>query len=181
VTLSAKRQAFVAEYLQCWNATEAARRAGYKHPNVQGPTLVNLSPVAEQIKTHLTEKAMTADEVLARLAEQARAEYAGYIQPDGAVDLQKMIDEGKAHLIKGIKWDRQGHLIVEFYDAQSALVHIGKSLGLFKDSADVNVELNFDLDSWKRQREERRRELEDVEDPGDLRLVEDDECASPDG
>ena len=43
------------------------------------------------------------------------------------------------------------------------------------------IGLAFDLDSWKRQREERRRELEDVEDPDDLELVEDDECAPPDG
>ena len=43
------------------------------------------------------------------------------------------------------------------------------------------IGLAFDLDSWKRQREERRRELEDVEYPDDLELVEDDECAPPDG
>jgi len=39
-----KQQAFVEHYAACGNATEAARLAGYKHPNVAGPVnLVNHS------------------------------------------------------------------------------------------------------------------------------------------
>ena len=72
-------------------------------------------------------------------------------------------------------------LSVELYDAQTALVHIGKAAGMFKDGAGVNVEVNFDLDTWQRQREERRAALADVEDPDDLEPDEDDECAPPDG
>jgi hypothetical protein len=95
--------------------------------------LTNVDIQAE-IKARTAEKAMQADEVLARLAEQARAEYASYLNDDGTVDLQRMIEDGKAHLIKGTKWDRHGNLVVEFHDAQAALVHIGRHLKLFTDN-----------------------------------------------
>jgi len=137
--LTAKRQAFIAEYLKCWNATEAARRAGYRYPNKQGPALVNLGIVAEAIKARLAEKAMTADEVLARLAEQARAEHMNYLQPDGEIDLARLLADGKGHLVKGTKWDKSGNLVVEFYDGQRALELLGKHLGLFKDGVQVDI------------------------------------------
>jgi len=83
---------------------------------------------------------MGADEVLTRLAQQARAEYADYLRPDGTVDLARMLADGKGHLIKGTKWDnRSGKLTVEFYDAQAALVHLGKHLGIFKESQELEV------------------------------------------
>ncbi|NLD44166.1 MAG: terminase small subunit [Chloroflexi bacterium] len=132
--LNAKRQAFVAEYLRCWNASEAARRAGYRHPMQYGSYLINLEVVAQEIRARLAEKAMSADEVLTRLAEQARAEYAQYLTDDGKIDLQAVIDDGKAHLIKSMKRDRGGNLVVEFYDAQAALALIGRHLKLFTDN-----------------------------------------------
>lgn len=133
MTLTTKRRVFIEEYLKCFNATEAARRATYAHPNVQGPTLVNLSEIKEIIDARLKELAMEADEVLLRLSEQARGDHSTYIKSDGTVDLPRLIEDDKAHLIKGTRWDRSDNLIIEFYDAQSALVHIGKAHGLFTD------------------------------------------------
>lgn len=130
---TAKRRVFLEEYLRCWNATEAARRAEYKHPNVQGPTLVKLSAIADAIQERIAQKAMSADEVLLRLAEQARAIQAQYLQPDGTVDLERLIQDGYAHLVKGTHWDRNGNLTIDFHDAQSALVHLGRHLGVFVD------------------------------------------------
>jgi hypothetical protein len=81
---------------------------------------------------------MSADEVLLRLAEQARGEHGKYLRPDGAVDFNAVIADGKGHLIKGIKETKYG-LDIEFYDAQTALVHIGKYHGLFTDKLDVSL------------------------------------------
>lgn len=36
MNLTPKQKAFADEYLICGNATEAARKAGYKQPHVQG-------------------------------------------------------------------------------------------------------------------------------------------------
>jgi len=76
---------------------------------------------------------MTPEQVIDRLDSQARAEYAEYIDDDGEVDLAAMRAAGKMHLVKGIKYDRKGRTMVEFYDAQQALVHMGKHYKLFTE------------------------------------------------
>ena len=141
MTLSNKRRVFVEEYLRCWNASEAARRAGYaeRSAHVQGARLLNNDKVKAEIERRLAELKMSTDEVLLRLAEQARAEYSAYINDNGTVDLARMLKDGKAHLIKGTKWDRHGNLVVEFHDAQAALVHIGRHLKLFTENINHNV------------------------------------------
>lgn len=72
--LSPKRTVFVEEYLRCWNATEAARCAGYTHAHVQGPRLLSNVSIQTAVTQRLKEKTMTTDEVLTRLANQARSD-----------------------------------------------------------------------------------------------------------
>lgn len=64
---------------------------------------------------------MSADEALAHLADQARNRQSEYFRYDGTVNVQQLVADGLGHLIKGSKWDQHGNLVVEFYDAQSAL------------------------------------------------------------
>jgi phage terminase small subunit len=79
MTLSKKRQLFVNEYLKTFNATQAARAAGYSgNDNVmaqRGYELVRNSEIRDIISKRLQESAMSADEVLQRLAEHARSEH----------------------------------------------------------------------------------------------------------
>ena len=138
-----KEKVWLAEYYKCWNATRAAEQAKYKWPNKQGPRL--LQKFADEIKAHVEKIQMDADEVLIRLGEQARAEYSQYLQSDGTVDLQQLIKDGKAHLVKKTKWDKDGRLEVEFYDAHSALVDIGKHLGLFKERIEQDIKVSGKL------------------------------------
>lgn len=70
--LTDKQRLFIEEYLTCWNATEAARRTHYANPNKRGPENVVKRGIREEIARRLAEKAMPADEVLARLSEHAR-------------------------------------------------------------------------------------------------------------
>ena len=126
-----KERVWIAEYLKCFNATKAAEVAGYKWPNKTGPALKQKN--AELIEATLKARAMTPEIVVDRLSSHALAEYAEYINDDGEVDLAAMRAAGKMHLVKGIKYDRQGRTMVEFYDAQSALVHIGKHHKLFTE------------------------------------------------
>lgn len=78
MALSKKRQIFIDEYLKSFNATQAARAAGYSgNDNVMaqmGHKLVRDGKIAEIIRQRLQESAMSADEVLQRLAEHARSE-----------------------------------------------------------------------------------------------------------
>ena len=130
-----RRRKFVEEYLRCWNGAEAARRAGYssKRDKNTAYSLLACEEIKAAIQERIAETAMSADEVLLRLAEQARSIQAEYLQPDGTVDLETLLADGYGHLVKGTRWDRAGNLIVEFHDAQSALGLIGKHLRLFAD------------------------------------------------
>jgi phage terminase small subunit len=151
MALSPKQQIFVAEYLKCWSATEAALKAGYKAANRQraseiGYQLLQKTPVSEEIERRKAELMMSADEALTRLTEQARAEYSKYFNDKGAVNLSQMMADGKGHLVKKIKPTSNGDE-VEFYDAQTALLNIGKHHGLFPDKVEfVQRELNTALD-----------------------------------
>ena len=129
--LGVKERIWLAEYLKCFNATRAAEVAGYKWPNRIGSRLKLKH--AELIEATLKSRAMTPEIVIDRLSDQAMAGYSEFINDKGEVNLKAMHAAGKMHLIKGIKYNRQGKKIIEFYDAQSALVHIGKHHKLFTE------------------------------------------------
>lgn len=135
---STKERVWLEEYFKCWNATEAARRADYKHPNVQGPQ--KKAKFAEEIKARLDEKAMSAEEVLAHLADQARGTADFYLDDYGHINLDKVREAGMMHLIKKYKYvtyETGSREEVELYDAQAALKLIGEHHGLFTKKLDI--------------------------------------------
>ena len=137
--LTPRRQAFVEIFLRSWNATEAARAAGYSERSAhnQGHRLMKNDDIRAVIQERLQELHLSADEVLVRLAQIARGEHGDYIQPDGSVDLERMQADGKLHLIRSVRPTRYG-LVVEFNDMLTALVHIGRHLGLFVDRIETS-------------------------------------------
>jgi len=140
---STKEQVWLEEYFRCWNATEAARRAGYKWPNKQGPA--KKEKLADLIAKEVEHRAMSANEVLLRLAEQARGDIADALKIDHGlvmVDVEKLKELGLTHLIKKFKHTKQGGTEIEFYDAQAALFHLSKLHGLVgADNVNVNVNI----------------------------------------
>jgi len=74
-----KRRRFIAAYLKSFNATKAAIEAGYSEKAAAqiGYDLLRIPQISDEIKRHLTASAMSADEVLMRLAELARGEVGG--------------------------------------------------------------------------------------------------------
>jgi hypothetical protein len=168
--LSRKQRVFVEEYLKCWNATEAARRAGYKHPNVQGPRLLVNVSIQQAIETRLSELKMGADEVLIRLAEQARFDPLEFVtlseeHPEKVyVDLAALKKAGLGSIVKKIAYDKFGNLVVEFHDAQAAQRLIGQHHRLF---AMRNENLNFD---FSKLTDEQLQRIKTGEDPWDVIL-----------
>lgn len=146
MALTPKQQAFVDEYLQCWNASEAARKAGYaeKSARVAGHRLLTNANISAEIALRVADRAMSADEVLIRLAEQARASVEDFTDvkdgiPNGLyLNFEKAKAAGKLGLIKKLKYNLQGYPEIELYDAQAALVHIGKHLGMFTDRQEIS-------------------------------------------
>jgi phage terminase small subunit len=173
MALSNKQKAFIEHYLRTWNATEAARLAGYKGNAVTLATVgsenIRKPAIAAVIAERLGELAMEADEVLVRLSDQARASIEDFIEitPLGAptLDLKKAQEAGKLHLIKKLNYDADGNLrSIELYDAQSALVQMGRSHGIFLDRVkDDPEEEAFDLEEWREKRKQRRQAVESDE------------------
>lgn len=148
MALSPKHQEFINQYIACYfNGTEAYKRvypqSSYDAARANAPRLLANDSIAEEIKRRIDEHAMSADEVLMRLGEQARAEQSQYLTAQG-VDLESLIRNGKGHLVKGIKETKYGRDI-EFYDAQAALVHIGKHHKIFVDRTEVTGKDGKDL------------------------------------
>src|SRR5262245_60651131 len=144
MALSPKHRKFCEEYLRLWNATDAYLAAYPKTSReaarANGARLIANDSVAKEIQRRVDEQAMGANEVLTRMGAQARAEYSAYLMANGEVDLARLLADGKGHLIKGTKPTQWG-LVVEFYDAQSALVTLGKHHKLWTDKIEHDGDL----------------------------------------
>lgn len=152
--LTNKQNAFIEYYLQCWNASEAARRAGYSDRTAgsQGQRLLKNVEIQARINERIEEIAMSANEVLLRLGSMARADMGDFMDIGPMafhLDLDKAKELGLTHLIKKVKQrttittnkdgeESENHWIeCELYDAQSALVQLGRHYGLFVDRQDI--------------------------------------------
>lgn len=136
--ITKRQRVFIEEYLTCWNASEAARRAGYSHPTKLGSRMLAMNEIAAEIGERMRQKAMTADEAIARLAQHARGSMDDFLDEDGRIDLGKARDRGVMHLIKAYTENRKIGKKIELYDAQAALGLIGKHLGILSDRMDLS-------------------------------------------
>jgi phage terminase small subunit len=149
-SLTKRQELFVDAYLQCFSATEAARRAGYKnndllHTNAREN--LRKPEIQAAIKERLDEVHMSADETLKRLADIARGDIADFldVSPLGfTIDLAEAQAAGKTPLIKKIKQktvtingqkeDREIHTEeIELYSSIDALQLLGKHHKLFNE------------------------------------------------
>lgn len=169
--LTDMQRLWLAEYLTCWNATEAARRAGYSPASVRviGQENLHKPAIRAEIDAMLAERSMGAREVLARLTEQARGDVGEALTVKELenvtgrgksrkvtrykvvnVDLVAIKEAGLTYLVKKVKQGKYGSE-VEFYDAQKALALLGRFHGLIKDTSakgddgDINDGLDEDV------------------------------------
>ena len=138
--LRKKQKAFIEYYLQSWNATEAALKAGYSERTARSIGSENLTKpyIQEEIQRRLDEICMTSDEVLTSLAEIGRADISDFIELDDTghikqFDFGKAQKAGKLHLLKSITPTANG-LKIELHDRMKALELIGKHHELFTDN-----------------------------------------------
>ena len=140
--LTGMQDAWIEAYLgpAKFNATEAAKIAGYSGDRnalaVIGHRNLRKAKIAERIRYRLRESAMSADEVLARLAAIARADYSKYYNESGELDVVKLIADDKAHLIKS-RYETKYGMRTEVYDSQRALETLAKHHGLLVERREV--------------------------------------------
>lgn len=148
--LNPRQLAFCRFYVQCWNGTRAALKAGYKNGSGIHNTASKLLR-SDAIKVEVARlsrlQTIGKNEITARLSSHAKADIIDFFSPvyaevDGVptdeivgfrLDLNKAIEAGQTHLIRKITQDRYGKLQVELHDAQSALVQLGRKYGLWLD------------------------------------------------
>jgi phage terminase small subunit len=162
--LTDKQKAWANAYLETFNKTEAARRAGYDGNDVSlakiGSDNYRKVQIMDYIRLRLDERLMSADEVLIRLTEHARGDLSEF------ADIQLMTDlkqHPKAHLIKRLTMDvyedKNGKVHYkthfELYDAQAALDKIMRYHGMYNDKVEISwrdrLPPNTDADEVKRQ------------------------------
>lgn len=80
--LTAKQRTFVEAYLDCLNATEAARRAKYANPRQQGSRMLSHVDIRAEIEVRFREQTLPKDEVLARLTAHARGDMGDFLRVD---------------------------------------------------------------------------------------------------
>ena len=128
--LTPKQKAFADYYIETGNATEAARRAGYKKPNVQGSQ--NLEKLS--IKSYIEERVKASDEKRIAKGEE--------------------VLEYLTKVMRGEEKDQFG-LDASLQDRTKAAELLGKRYRLFVDKVEqkVNVNSTTKLDSILQQLE----------------------------
>ena len=130
-SLTGKQKAFINHYLECWNGTEAARRAGYSEKTARSMAYENLTKphIRAEIDRRMKLMVMSADEAMLRLTQEAAASIGDFIDitPTGRwqLNLNKAKEAGLLHLIKEIKFNEYGP-VLKLYDAQAAKMFIVK-------------------------------------------------------
>lgn len=158
--LTKKQTAFYLNYLQNgWNATEAAKQAGYKGGRSQlavigHQNLIKLN-IKKKIDEHFAIMSMSADEAIARVTKMARGfditQYASTVETYAKdkkgnvylsgyavdIDMDRLQKDGHSHLVKRVYATKTGSIQIERYDEKAALELIGKNLKLWTDKMEV--------------------------------------------
>lgn len=147
--LSAKQQKFVEYYVRLLDATKAARLAGYKDPGQAGYENKKKQDISNAIQRLLREATLQPDDVLSRLTLHATSDMLDFVDDDGGVDISAVREAQLGMLIKKFKSTRrtingkddkevlvERTVEIELYDAQSALVNLGRHHKLFTDKVE---------------------------------------------
>lgn len=148
--MTKKQKRFVEEYLIDLNATQAAIRAGYSPDTAGSIGAENLKKpeIKSRIDKAMAERSrrtgINQDRVLQELARIGFAKITDVVDPETAQIKPDASDDDLACIqsikIKPNEFGTERE--VKLYDKKSALVDLGKHLGLFKDK----LELNGDMD-----------------------------------
>ena len=124
--LTLKQQLFVDAYLGAanGNATEAARMAGYKSPHPEGSRLLRNATILARVNQKLEASGITADAVLAELADVGFADWREFVEVLGRDK------EGKPTRTK-----------MDLTNKVKSLELLGKHLQLFIDRQIVDVNM----------------------------------------
>ncbi len=153
--LNPKQERFVHEYLIDLNATQAAERAGYRHPGVQGPRLLGNVRISAAITTSRNKVAAKLEVTRERIADElAKCGFSNMLDymrtgPDGDpfLDFSKLTRDQAAALsevtvedfVDGRGEDARDVKRVKFklVDKRQALMDLAKLCGFVTDKHEL--------------------------------------------
>jgi phage terminase small subunit len=146
MALRNRQKVFIEAYLQSWNATDAAKAAGYSPKTACAMGNKNLAKPEIQalIQERLSAMQMDTDEILSRLADEAHSSSDIFMNFEGRtrrIDLKKVQEAGKLHLIKSIKQTNNGY-VIEMHDPKKAKELLGRTKQIFTDDTKVGEPLS---------------------------------------
>ena len=139
--LNPKQKSFVLAYLDSGgNGRQAANLAGYGKSygssGVLGHYLLKNVNVRAAIKEAYRQLGMDQDEVVGRLAEYVRANPENFFDSKWRIKRSELKKRG--HLVRKLKAPSKGRPAeIEMHDGMAALVHIGRSIGMFADKLEL--------------------------------------------
>lgn len=164
MALTNKQKSFCEYYIQSWNATDAARKAGYKGNNntlgVIGYENLRKPNIEAHIKERIDQLSMSTNEVLKRLTDWGRGSLEHFITKDDysrALDVNSDQARLNIGLIKKIKQNetvvkaksKKDEQVVnrtfeiEIHDPKDAVDKIARIRGMYNDKLEISGNLNI--------------------------------------
>jgi len=146
--LTDKEWAIIGKYFELgFNGTQAAIAAGYSKKSARQIASETLSKpyIRDEINHRMKDFAMGQEEIIARLSSHGRGDMRDFIgksaraltnHPDGHL-IKKFKRTVTTTLLTEDKSQTEEKIELELYDAQAALVHLGKMYGLFTERVDL--------------------------------------------
>lgn len=151
--MTKKQKRFVEEYLIDLNATQAAIRAGYSPHTAKDIGCENLAKpniaaaIAEAMAERSKRTGINQDRVLRELARIGFAKITDVIDPKTA-KIKENASEDDLACIQSVKIKPNEFGVereVKLYDKKSALVDLGKHLGMFKDRVELDTDMELKI------------------------------------
>jgi phage terminase small subunit len=162
--LTGRQQLFIAAYLgpANFNASEAARLAGYKEAALAGHRLLRNDKISALVREAIREKAMPPEEIIARLSDIGRGSLDDFVDIDDdtgnvSLNLSKAKRRGLMHTFETVEYSDKGRLKIKRYDALEALEKLARIHKMFSDGRatfDIRV-LNLIIDALPEECRER--------------------------
>lgn len=144
---------WLAEYLKCFDATAAARKAGYKWPGRVG--WQKKEKFAKEIDAAIQEKILSADEALSLISDAATFDPSPYIRQEGKLiwfDVKAMKEDGVAHHIREAYTTKDGpriKMVDPDWAREVVLKHKTKGPAGTKDDPQYIALVNVDMEELK--------------------------------
>lgn len=151
--LTEKQRRFVEEYCVDFNASGAARRAGYAESgaHTEGFRLLKNAEILRAVEKRLEQHGMSAAEATSRMADMARADLRHFTRVDGDgrlyIDLSSERAQAMMHTIRKIRQTERMvddvtlelKTEIELHDAKDALHKILQAHGHYTDRLDITT------------------------------------------